>query len=143
MAFNTLGPRDALVALVAALPGMQGTPYKGVPESFATTVGAYVAIGGRQMIRNTAGGMRRRLASYYVGFGYRVRLAESDADDKLGAMADAFDLAFEGDPTLGGTCETAMFEVIEDDPRYQPMAAQEYRHYRIRVTCEQYEVIPL
>lgn len=136
MAFNTKSPLGALVTLVTGLVGVQAV-YKGVPESISHRVSAYVTLGGQRPY-DKAAGLRGREMSYRISFVYRVAGAEATAEDAVADLIDALEAALYADRTLGGTVESleASFSAA-DEPRYVPVAGQEFREYPVLVAVKQ------
>jgi hypothetical protein len=131
---------SALIDLVQAIPNIQGTVNRGVPESFPSLVSAYVAVGTPTVEREGFGGAVRVDALYYVGFGYAIEGAEETAEDELADTLDAFIRAIEADPSVGG-----VFAEIRYGPEgpadYATVVGQEFRHVRFAVEGQQRETI--
>lgn len=126
MAVDTPAALDALLALVEGLPGMQQA-YRGVPESFGSRVGAYVAVVGMEPTDKATGLLQVRL-TLRVAFTYRVKGAEATAEAVLAALADAFVRAFWADRDLGGAWQNGRLSAaVQGNPDYEISAAQELR----------------
>lgn len=134
--FDTKAPLGALVTLVGGLAGVQRV-VRGVPESLSHAVCAYVTLGGQRPY-DKASRLRARDMTYRITLAYRVRGDEGSAEDAIADLLDALEDALYADRTLGGTVESleANFSAA-DDPRYVPVAGQEYREYPVLVTVKQ------
>lgn len=142
VAIDTPAALTALVALVQGLSGMQGTVYVGVPESFATATGAYVAIGDLTISDKTTGRNMQQEQEFLVVFGYRVKGAESDAETKVATFKDAFVRALFHDRTLGGAVDSSsLLPGLASTPQYLAFAGAETRLYPLMVRTVQREVL--
>lgn len=132
----------ALVGLVQNLTGMQGTVSEGVPESFATAVGAYVAIGDMDPTDKATGVVVQLVQEYVVAFGYRVKGQEAGAEVKLATFKDLFLRALLSDRTLGGNVADARIQPgLATTPIYLNFAGVETRVYPILVRTTQRDTI--
>jgi hypothetical protein len=129
VALGTKAGLTALINLVSAIPGVQGTVNRGVPESFPSRVSAYVAVGVPNVEREAFGGQIRVDATYYVGLGYATEGAEETAENDLADALDAFVRAIEANPSVGG-----VFAEVDYGPaapaEYATVVGQEFRHVR-------------
>lgn len=138
MAFDTLGPLEALIELLGDLDGVRKV-YRGVPESVDNRLCAYVALAGQRVGRPTLRVMERK-ANYFVGLVYRVQGAEATAETTLAETLDALVLALDADRTLGGTAVNIELDLsLADRPEYRDLAGQEYRNYPVMVTVTQHQ----
>jgi hypothetical protein len=138
VAFNTVVALDAIVALVQGLTGMQGTVYVGVPESFSTTLAAYVALGDFSVVDKGTGGYMSNEQEFLVVFGYRVQGNESRAERKVAEYKDLFIRAWVADRTLGETVDSsALVPGLASTPQYEPFASTEVRLYPIVIRTSQ------
>lgn len=136
MAFDTKAPLAALVALVNSLASMQ-LAGKGVPESPSRQVTASVTVGGQRPF-DKAAGLRAREQHYLIIFRYRLDGDEGAAEDAIADLIDQLEAALYADRKLGGTVESLEADFsAADDPRYVPVAGQEFREYPIVVTVRQ------
>lgn len=138
MALQSKAGLSALIAVVQALPSMQGTVNRGVPESFPSSVSGYVAVGVPNVEREGFGGEIRVDSIFYVGFGYAIDGAEETAEDQLADTLDAFIRAIEKDPSVGG-----VFANLDYGPArpsdYAVVVGQEFRHIVFTLECQQRE----
>lgn len=141
MALQTRAGLNALIALVQALPSVQGSVNKGVPESFPSAVSAYVAVGLPNVERESFDGQIRVDCLFYVGFGYAIEGAEETAEDELADTLDALIRAIEADPSVGG-----VFAELNYGPaapaEYATVVGQEFRHIRFALEGQQRESVP-
>lgn len=133
LGWDPLPPLARLVALAAAVPGVQRV-WTGMPESPVNRVVAFVWGAGMETRVKIAGGVSRADVRYRVTFGYRTMKAEADAETTMLGAALAFAAALEDDRTLGGTCSSARLEPAGEAPAYADLAGDEYRIYPAVVT---------
>ena len=142
-AIDTPAALAALVALVQGLSGMQGTVYQGVPESFSTAVGAYVAVADMEVADVSTGNRVEQRQDFLVVFGYRVKGAESAAELKVAQFKDRFIRALFADRTLAGAVDSsAILPGLAGTPQYLAFAGAETRLYPITVRTVQRETLP-
>jgi hypothetical protein len=136
MPYNTKAPAQRLLTMIQGL-GVSSVQL-GVPESWNTTLCAYIGLGSQVVVRK-ATKVTGRDARYFVCFGYRVDGAETTAEQALMDLVDAFLAALYADLTLAGTCEGMEVDTgLADAPEYKIYTGKEFREYPIIVTCRQY-----
>jgi|SRR5262245_7869495 len=141
--WNNGAALDGIVALVETIGGIQQV-YRGAPESLGPRVSAYVGVGVPEFPRKAVNNLMSRVQPFIVGFGYRVKGAEADAEDTLAAYLDAFPRAFYADPTLGGAVDSAeLARSGQLEPDYRMTAGVEIRVCELVLLATQYEQIPL
>lgn len=137
MAYDAVGPLDALAALVAGLPGVQGVTV-GVPESIGPRISAYLALAGATLVVKNAGAVSQRTQRYLITLCYRVAGAEADAERTLAGIFDALLGALDDDKTLGGALHGSQADAsLGDTPTYAVVAGQEYRLLPVIVSTTQ------
>jgi hypothetical protein len=144
MAYDSAAVAGALVGVLENLSGL-AVAQLGAPQAVGPRVSAWVTLGSQEVIRKAAG-VTQRQARFMVMFCYRVDGAESDAEEALMDLVDAFMEALADDLTLGGTALALEFSSqAADEPDYQLRAGKEFREYPVVVTAVQrsgYEVTP-
>lgn len=137
MAWNTKATLTRLEEILQALPGLQYVQ-KGAPESIGTNVMGYVAVGSGQVV-DKATQLLQREQRFFVGFAYRVKGAEADAEDAIADLLDAFVSVIYADRTLGGTVHSSTLDLLlSTEPRYEVRAGQEFRVFPIVVVTTMY-----
>jgi hypothetical protein len=115
--------------------------YKGVPESLAASLSAYVCLGERVLEGDDdTGRMMRRVQSYLVVFAYRVSGAEATAEEKLADAVNEFEHAVLTDAPLKTLLPGApvVDARIAGQVEYQVFASREHRVYPFSVQCRQW-----
>lgn len=137
MALNSVAPLQALRTMVQNLTGMQGTVSIGQPESIATRVTAWVAMGSHDL-QNKTTSTRIRRGRFVVFLSYRVGGDESTAELLIAALTDLLEQAILDDQTLSGTVNSArIISAGSELPEYLVLAAQEMRLFPIVVETDQ------
>lgn len=138
MALQSKAGLSALIAVVQALPSMQGTVNRGVPESFPSSVSGYVAVGVPNVVREGFGGEIRMDAVFYVGLGYATAGAEETAEDQLADTLDDFVRVIEADPSLGKVFDELNYG-MSAPAEYATVVGQEFRHVRFTLQAQMRE----
>ena len=136
----------ALNAMKTFLENLGITTVLGVPESFTGPVSAYVADGARDMRDRATGNFIEQNQRIFVALGYRVAGAETDIELALATMVDSIVSQWYQDRRNGqgffAIAQNATLDMsIQNDPRYQIIAGQEFRIYPFLVIYSQREVI--
>lgn len=137
--FNTLAPMDRIITVLQSAEmvtaGLQRV-YKGVPESLANQVSAYLFLGPMD-VRDKVAGLLELDITYYLSIGYRVAGAEATAENVLSAVIDKFIEIFyntERPGRLNNTCRTCNLDFSRvGRGAYDQVAAQEFRIYPMGV----------
>jgi hypothetical protein len=145
MALKTKAALDALVTMVAGIPGVQKV-YSGVPESFDHIFSAYVAMGGQPLITDKATQLVQRETQFLVVFAHKVKGNETPAENTIADALDVFVTQFLYDRANGvGLFARDITDVLSGDldvtlaatPEYQISAGQEVRRYPLLVSATQ------
>lgn len=140
MAFGTPAVLNAVVAMVAALPGMQAA-ILGVPLTVPARVFAYVTLGRQVVADKTTGGFLQKEGRIRVTFGYRVSGDVATAEADMAAAIDAFHASFytARRTNLGGT--VASLKELDDSAaaaaEYEIVRAEEFRRYPVDIVFTQ------
>lgn len=140
---------DSVAALNAAkafLDGLSIETVIGVPESFAAGVSAYVADGPRQIRDRGTNDYMEQTQTIFCCIGYRVNGAEANIELALAAKGDEIVRRWVLDRRGGlgffAVSQSAELDFsIQNDPRYQILAGQEFRIYPFLIRFSQREVI--
>lgn len=130
---DTKAPLDRIISVLEGVDmlaaGLQRV-YRGVPESIANQVSAYVYFMPDEKNDKNAGTLELA-ANYGLTFGYRVQGAEATAENVLCAVFDKWFEVFyttERPGRLNGTCRTCELDFSRArDDLYKQVAAQEFR----------------
>lgn len=127
-----------LEGVLATLPGIQSVQ-RGEPLNPPALVNAYVMVGSQQPTRKATGGLYRRTGRFLILFAVDVHSAESDAEDTIADLVDAFEEAILADPTCGGlTTSLELNTAPADNPEYRRMYGPEYRVFPFEVVVTQH-----
>jgi len=131
MAVDPTPALNRLVVVLGGLVGMQHV-YTGAPESFDSRVNAYVTLGAWTG-PDKATQVIDHAIEFNVIFGYRVAGAEATVETDLATMVGRFFSAMIAERTgaLNNTCTSVGIPDFSRarDPRYDPVAGQEFRLY--------------
>lgn len=141
MAFNLKAPLEEIVNILGNIPGIQKV-YTGVPESVYNRISVYAVMGSHDLNDKITSGFLRRTQRYIIGFVYRVREAEAQAEKDLADLVDATIRALYSDRTLNGTVDGIKLDLSwNDSPDYRKLGEEEIRHYLVIVLVDQSEQI--